>query len=234
LNGLENLPLDQPWLALPLMFVAGLLTSTFPCVWPMIPITAAVLGGVGSARPPRRRVVLSTACYVLGLTVVYSSLGLLAGLTGSLFGAVGSHPAAYLVMGNMMLLFGLLLLDVVPIRLPAGLARRLGTSGGAPGSYPAMLALGATSGLVAAPCGAPAFGAVLLFVGAKGSPVWGFGYLLVFSLGMSAVLVAVGLFSGLAASLPKSGGWTVWIKRGAAVVLLIVAQYYFVQAGKVL
>ncbi len=229
--GLESLPLDQPWLALPLMFVAGLLTSTFPCVWPMIPITAAILGGVGTQRPPRSRVLAATGTYVLGLSVVYASLGLLAGLTGSLFGAVGSHPAAYLLMGNLMLIFGILLLDVVPLRLPEPLARRIGTGGA--GSYPAILALGATSGLVAAPCGAPAFGAVLIFVGAQGSPVWGFTYLLVFSLGMSAILAAVGIFSGLAASLPKAGPWTTWIKRGAAVVLILVAQYYFVQAGKV-
>ena len=40
---------DRPWLAFPLLFGAGLATSLTPCVYPMIPITAGILGGAGSA-----------------------------------------------------------------------------------------------------------------------------------------------------------------------------------------
>ncbi len=68
--------------------------------------------------------------------------------------------------------------------------------------------MGAASGLVAAPCGAPAFAAVLTFVAATGSAVLGFVYLFVFSLGLTALLVAVGLSSGLLAALPAAGRWT--------------------------
>jgi thiol:disulfide interchange protein DsbD len=101
------------------------------------------------------------------------------------------------------------------------------------GSYPAVFLLGATSGIVAAPCGAPAFAVVLTWVAATGSAVWGFIYLFVFSLGMMTLLVAVGLSSGLLSALPKAGGWMVWIKRGSGIVILAMAQYYFIQAGMV-
>jgi thiol:disulfide interchange protein DsbD len=94
--------------------------------------------------------------------------------------------------------------------------------------------LGATSGIVAAPCGAPAFGAVLTWVATTHNAVLGFVYLFVFSLGMSVVLAAVGLFSGALAALPRPGPWMVWIKRAAAVALLLMAEYYFVQMGRVL
>jgi thiol:disulfide interchange protein DsbD len=94
--------------------------------------------------------------------------------------------------------------------------------------------LGATSGIVAAPCGAPAFAAVLTWVAGTGSPVLGFVYLFVFSLGMTVLLVAVGLFSGTLAALPRSGPWMVWIKRIAGVVMIGVAEYYFIQMGKTL
>ena len=97
-----------------------------------------------------------------------------------------------------------------------------------------VLAIGATSGIVAAPCGAPAFGAVLTWVATTRSGVLGFFYLFVFSLGMTAVLAVVGVFSGTLAALPKPGPWMVWIKRAAAVVLLLVAEYYFIQLGKTL
>jgi len=85
---------------------------------------------------------------------------------------------------------------------------------------------------VAAPCGAPAFAAVLTWVAATKSGPLGFAYLFVFSLGMTAILVLVGIFSGTVSALPKSGRWMEWIKKGAGVVLLAMAEYYFVLAGQ--
>ena len=102
------------------------------------------------------------------------------------------------------------------------------------GSIPVVFLLGATSGIVAVPCGAPAFAAVLTWVAGTGSAVLGFIYLFVFSLGMTALLVVVGLSSGALAALPKSGRWMVWVKRVAGLIMLLVAEYYFVQAGMVM
>ena len=96
---------------------------------------------------------------------------------------------------------------------------------------PLVFALGATSGIVAAPCGAPAFAVVLTWVAATQSGITGFFYLFAFSLGMTTLLVAVGLSSGLAAKLPTSGAWMIWAKRFAALLMLGMAEYYFVQAG---
>jgi thiol:disulfide interchange protein DsbD len=99
------------------------------------------------------------------------------------------------------------------------------------GSYGAAFVLGATSGVVAAPCGAPAFAVVLTWVAANQAGVMGFVYLFAFSLGMTAILVAVGLFSGVLTALPRSGRWMVWLKKGAGLLMIAVAQYYFVKAG---
>ena len=94
--------------------------------------------------------------------------------------------------------------------------------------------MGATSGLVAAPCGAPAFAAVLTWVAGSQSAVWGFTYLFVFSLGMTALLVVVGLAAGTAAALPRAGAWMVWIKRLSGCLMLAMAEYYFIKMGQVL
>jgi thiol:disulfide interchange protein DsbD len=166
------------------------------------------------------------------LASFYALVGLLAGLTGTLFGTVASNPWVRFAVGNLLLLFGLGMLDVFPVTAPQRLVAWAGRLGG--GSYPAVFVLGATSGIVAAPCGAPAFAAVLTWVAATRSGVMGFVYLFVFSLGMTALLVAVGLFSGTLAALPKAGRWMVWIKKGAGVVMLAMAEYYFIQMGKVL
>jgi cytochrome c-type biogenesis protein len=198
----------------------------------MIPITAGILGGAGSTRRSRRRTLLLTLVYVLGLALVYSTLGLLAALSGSLFGAVSSNPWALFVMGNLLLVFGLGLLDVFTVNAPARLAAWAGRLAG--DSVGGVFALGATSGLVAAPCGAPAFAAVLTFVSTTRSAALGFLYLFVFSIGLTALLIPVGLFSGGVAALPRAGAWTLWIKRAGGVLLLAMAEYYFVRMGSVL
>ncbi len=231
LSGISDALQHRPLVAVPLLFAAGLVTSLNPCIYPMIPITAGALAGVNTMAQPRRRTIGLTLTYATGLALFYAVLGLIAGLTGSLFGTIGSSPWARLAIGNLLLVFALALLDVIPVRVPARLAAWAGSLGG--GSYPAVFLLGATSVIVAAPCGAPAFAAVLTWVATTRSGVLGFIYLFFFSLGMTAVLVVVGLFSGTLAALPRAGAWMVWIKRAAGAVLLLMAEYYFVKAGQV-
>lgn len=221
----------RPLIAVPLLFGAGLLTSLNPCIYPMIPITAGALAGVNAEGRTRRRTLGLTLTYVSGLALFYALLGMIAGMTGSLFGTIGASFWARLVIGNLLLVFALAMLDVIPVRLPARLSAWAGGLGG--GSYPAVFLLGATSGLVAAPCGAPAFAAVLTWVATTRSAVLGFVYLFIFSLGMTALLVVVGLFSGTLSTLPRAGMWMAWIKKAAGVVLLLMAEYYFVKAGQV-
>jgi len=225
--------LDHPVAALLALFGAGLLTSLSPCIFPMIPITVGIVSGSSAnGATPRSRVVGRTLTYVLGLALFYALMGLAAGLTGTLFGTVASNPYVRIGIANLLVLFALALLDVFPVNVPQRLAGWAGGLSG--GSYPAVFLLGATSGIVAAPCGAPAFAAVLTWVAATRSGVLGFVYLFVFSLGMTAVLAAAGLFSGLLTVLPKPGPWMEWIKRLSAVVLLLVAEYYLIQVGKTL
>lgn len=239
--GLGETLSHHPLLALATLFGAGVVTSLTPCIYPMIPITAGIISGASAgatsadatrpATPSRARVARLTLAYIGGLALFYALLGLIAGLTGSLFGTVSASPWARFVIGNLLLVFALAMLDVVPVQLPPRLVAWAGSLGA--GSYPAVFVLGATSGVVAAPCGAPAFAAVLTWVASTRSGVLGFVYLFVFSLGMTALLAGVGLFSGTLSALPRAGAWMAWIKRGAGVVLLIMAEYYFIEAGKV-
>jgi len=231
-TGLSETLAQNPPLAFVVLFGAGLVTSLTPCIYPMIPITASVLAGSSDADTPKSRVIGLTLTYALGLALLYATLGLVAGMTGSLFGTVSASPWTRIAIGNLLLVFGLAMFDVIPIRVPQRLLQWAGSGEG--GSYPSVFVLGAASGIVAAPCGAPAFAVVLTWVAATQAGAMGFLYLFVFSSGMTALLVAVGLFSGFGAALPASGRWMVWIKRAAGVIMLLMAQYYFVQVGMVL
>ena len=226
---------SSPLTALPILFIAGVLTSLAPCIYPMIPITAAIVGGsaVGEAPRARSQTVFLTFAYVLGLSLAYASVGLFAGLTGTLFGSVSTNPWVYFAMANLLILAALAMLEVIPVRVPAWLLTRAATAGKG-GSLYGVFVMGAASGLVAAPCSAPVMAAVLTWVTATKSGVLGFIYLFVFSLGMCTLLILVGLFSGTVARLPKAGAWMVWIKRIFALIMLAVAEYYLVQMGLLL
>jgi thiol:disulfide interchange protein DsbD len=227
----------NPLHALPFIFAGGVLTSLTPCVYPMIPITAAIVGGTsvaeGTAKPPRWRPALLTLMYVLGLALVYSALGLFAGMTGTLFGSVSTNPWLYFAMANLLLLAALAMFDVLPVRVPTRILERAssaGTAGRASGAF----TMGAMSGLVAAPCSAPVMAAVLTWVSSTKSAALGFLYLFVFSLGMCTLLVVVGLSSGAIARLPRAGMWMVWVKRFFAIVMIGVAEYYLVKMGQLI
>ena len=229
----------NPLLVFPALFLGGVLTSLTPCVYPMIPITAAIVGGqtagelAGTERAPRFRPVLLTLAYVVGLAVVYSALGVFAGLTGTLFGSVSTNPWLYFAMANVLVLAALSMVDVIPFRLPQGITARASTLGTA-GRFSGAFLMGAMSGLVAAPCSAPVMAAVLTWVATTHSAALGFVYLLTFSLGMCALLVVVGLSSGALSRLPRAGSWMLVVKRVFALVMLGAAEYYLVKMGELL
>lgn len=232
--------LSQPLVAIPALFLGGLLTSLNPCIYPMIPITAAIVGGqeIGTVKggvgsPSRWRPVLLTLTYVLGLAALYSMLGVIAGMTGTLFGAVSTNPWLYFVMANLLIVAALMLFDVLPVPIPQSLIERASRAGTA-GRFSGAFIMGAVSGLVAAPCGAPIMAAVLTWVTTTKSGVLGFVYLFSFSLGMCVLLVAVGISSGALARLPRSGAWMSWVKRGFGFVMLGAAQYYLIKMGQLL
>jgi thiol:disulfide interchange protein DsbD len=225
---------SNPLVALPVVFASGVLTSFTPCIYPMIPMTAAIVGGqANNASLSRARVVALTAAYVVGLALVYSLLGLIAGMSGTMFGAVSSNPWMSFVMANLLIAFALMMLEVIPVPVPQRLIQRAAQVGRG-GHIGGTFLMGAASGLVAAPCGAPVMGSVLTWVASTRSGALGFLYLFAFSLGMCAVLVAVGLSAGAVGRLPRAGMWMVWVKRIFAAAMLGVAEFYLFTMGQLL
>ena len=233
-SGLSDALANSPLSAIPLLFLGGLLTSLTPCVYPMIPITVALVGQESlGARASKWRPLLLTLSYVVGLAMVYAVLGVIAGMSGSIFGSISSNPWLYFLQANVLLLAGLFMLDVFTFTLPTSTlewASRVGSGG----HYGGAFAMGSVSGLVAAPCGAPVMAAVLTWVTRTQSAVLGFIYLFVFSLGMCALLVVVGVSSGSVSKLPRAGAWMLRVKRFFGFVLLGVAEYYLIKMGQVL
>ncbi len=219
-----------PLIALVVAFLAGILTSFTPCVYPLIPITIGIIGAK-STKSKLQGFYLSTF-YVLGLALVYAALGAFAALTGSFFGQIGTSKWTYLAVGNIFLLFGLSMLDVFALQF-AFLQKFNPAPRGSRDGITAFL-FGGISALIAGPCTTPVLGALLAFVASRQNILYGFSMLFIFSLGMGLLLMIVGTFTGMLTSLPKSGKWMITIKKIFGFVLLLLAEFFFIKAGQLM
>jgi len=224
--GMQEHIRTAPPLAYLISYLMGVAVSFSPCVYPVIPITFAYIGGhsVGD----RKKALLLSLSYALGLAVVYTALGLFAAMTGRLFGQISTHPLALFGAANLFLLLGLAMLDALP--MPQW---NLIKQGGAQkrGGFIGAFLVGAGSGLVVGPCTAPVLGAILIYVAKNGNVIYGGTLLFAFAIGLSTLLVIVGAFAGALANLPKSGPWLVIVKKIFGWILIIVAEYMFIQLG---
>ena len=224
-------------LAYPAAFVAGLFISFTPCVYPVIPIQLGFIGGqTATSLTGENKTVFSSRgltlslLFVTGMSLVYAALGAFAALTGTLFGSWAASPWVYILMGNVVLLLALSMFDVFSLQAPKFLSRWNPNSQGK--GYVSALLVGASSGLIVGPCTAPALGATLAYVGTQGNALFGASVLFVFAFGMGALMILLGAFSGLLTLMPRSGAWMQRVKIIFGVLMIIVAEYLFIQAGE--
>ncbi|TLD41346.1 MAG: Cytochrome c-type biogenesis protein DsbD, protein-disulfide reductase [Candidatus Jettenia ecosi] len=216
------------FVSLILIFLAGIGLSFTPCVYPMIPITVAIIGGQAAAdqasgRRPLKALILSLI-YVLGIAVVYASLGVVAASTGALFGTALQSPW---VIGFVVVVFVALALSMFglyTLRVPSFISDRLGTKTGK--GFLGVFIMGLISGIVASPCIGPVLASLLVYIASTGNKFLGFWMLFIFAWGLGVPLIVLGTFSGAIKALPKSGEWMVTIERIFGLLLLGVALYY--------
>jgi thiol:disulfide interchange protein DsbD len=208
-------------------FLGGVMVSFSPCVYPLLPITLAFISvEAGSSR--LRGLVLSLI-YVLGIAITYSVLGLIASLTGRLFGQISSHPISFLVIGNACIIAGLSFLDVININFTGiHLQNTIKRTGG----YFSAFLLGLTSGLAVSPCTAPMLGVILFIVANKQNILYGASLLFVYAYGMGLLLILAGTFGALFLNLPKSEIWLIRIKKFSGFILLGIGEYFLIKAGR--
>jgi len=209
-------PLTFLWVAL-----LGLALNLTPCVYPLVSVTVAFFGGRTGI--DGGRAVAHALVYVLGICLAFSTLGVVAALTGSLFGAALQHPSVLGAIALLMVALALSNFGLYQVRLPAAVSTWAGRTGeGALGA----LFMGLTMGVVAAPCIGPIVAALLLFVGARQSVGLGFALFFVLALGMGAPYVALAAVAGRLRRLPRAGAWLVWMERLFGFVLLGLALHF--------
>lgn len=208
-----------------IVFVAGFLTSLTPCVFPMIPITLAVLGREAHARSKWQQVIVSHV-YILGIALTYAGLGLLAASTGALFGAFMNSPYVLGFVCLMFLAMAFSMFGYFDLEPPLWLREKLNQQKGQ--GLLGVFLTGAVSGIVASPCVGPVLVGILTFVAKTQDLVLGFSLLFVFALGMGQLFLLLGIFSQATRLLPRSGVWMENVK-GLFGLLMLGAFFYFLR-----
>lgn len=208
------------FVALLIIFVLGIGLNLTPCVYPLIPITISYFGAqVSNSKGGKLMMALA---YVLGMSVTYSVLGLVAALTGGVFGSLLQSP--WVVAGLVLIFIALALsmFGLYEIKIPQSLAN---FSGKNRQGYFGTFMMGLTVGFIAAPCIGPLVLSLLVYVGQIGSPLLGFVMFFVLSLGLGLPYIFLAMFSSSITKLPRSGEWMEGVKIIFGFMMLGLALY---------
>ena len=212
------------WSVIGAFFVAGLLLAFTPCVLPMLPIVSSIIAGHGTAVSRMRGFTLAAA-YSLGMALVYTALGIAAGLAGEGLAAAFQQPWVLALFAAGLVAFALSMFGVYDLQLPSAFTSRMAhVSNRLRGGHIAgVAAMGGISALIVSPCVAAPLAGALVYL-SQTRDVW-LGGTALFSLaiGMSVPLLLVGASAG--AVLPKAGPWMNEVKGAFGVLLLGVALW---------
>jgi len=201
--------------------IFGLLLSFTPCVLPMVPILSSII--VGESRVTRQRGLLLAGAYSLGMALVYTALGVAAGLAGEGLAGALQKPWVLLTFGALLTALALSMFDVYQLQLPSALQSRLSESSGrqSSGKIAGVFLMGAVSALIVGPCVAGPLAGALLYISQTGNAFTGGWALFSMAAGMSVPLLLTGVSAG--SLLPRAGGWMNGVKKVFGLLLIATA-----------
>jgi len=207
---------------IPAFILLGLGLAFTPCVLPMVPILSSIIVGEG-AQVRRARGLLLSITYSLGMALVYTTLGVAAGLLGEGLAAALQNPWVLGSFGILIVAMALSMFGVYELQLPASLQTRLAAASGrqAGGKLAGVFAMGAISALIVGPCVAAPLAGALMYISQTRNVVIGGAALFAMAVGMSIPLLLVGMSAG--ALLPRAGAWMDAVKRFFGVLMLAMA-----------
>ncbi len=211
-------------LIVPVFLLAGVLLSLTPCVLPMVPILSSIIVGHGT-QVSRGRGFLLALSYSQGMALVYTALGVAAGLLGQGLAAYLQHPTVVLVFAALMVLLSLSMFGLYELQLPAGVQSWLGagTSHLPGGRFVSVFVMGAVSALVVSPCVSAPLAGALLYISQTHDVLLGGSALYAMAWGMSMPLLLVGLSAG--SLLPRTGPWMKAVKALFGLIMLVMAVW---------
>lgn len=214
----------RTWSVVAAFFVAGVLLSLTPCVLPMLPIVSSIIVGHGASVSRSRGLALASS-YSLGMAVVYTAVGIAAGLVGEGLAAALQNPWVLGAFAAGLIALALSMFGFYELQLPSALTNRLmHHSGRLPtGRVLGVFAMGGVSALLVSPCVAAPLAGALVYLSQTRDVVLGGSALFSLAAGMSVPLLLIGASAGTL--LPRTGAWMETVKRVFGLLLLGVALW---------
>jgi len=209
---------------LPLFLLLGLGLAFTPCVLPMVPILSSIIVGEGTQIKRSRGLLLATV-YSLGMALVYTCLGIAAGLVGEGLSAALQNPWVLSAFAILMVGLALSMFDVYHLQMHASVQSRLtrASSQQTAGKLFGVFVMGSISALIVGPCVAAPLAGALVYISQTRDVVVGGSALFAMAIGMSVPLLLVGVSAG--ALLPRAGSWMNAVKRFFGVLMLGLAVW---------
>lgn len=204
-------------------FGFGVLLAFTPCVFPMYPILAGVIGRGVDGRGTRRGLVLSTA-YVMGLATAFGLLGVAAAWSGQNLQMALQSVWAVGALSIIFLLLAASMFGGFELQLPSAWTSRLSRDN-ATGrrSVGSAAGLGFASALIVGPCVTAPLAGALLYIAQTGDVSLGAAALFALGLGKGAPLIVFGTAG--ARFLPKAGAWMDRVKTLFGFIFLGMAWW---------
>ncbi|WP_295747673.1 protein-disulfide reductase DsbD [Undibacterium sp.] len=209
---------------LPLFFLLGLGLAFTPCVLPMVPILSFIIVGEGVGIKRSRGFFLSLS-YALGMALVYTALGVAAGLIGEGLAATLQNPWVLGAFAVLMAGLSLSMFGVYQLQVPGALQTKLTvvSEGQRNGKLIGVFLMGAISALIVGPCVAAPLAGALVYISQTRDVLVGGSALFAMAMGMSVPLLLMGISAG--SLLPRAGAWMEAIKRFFGVLMLAMALW---------
>ncbi|MBC7453538.1 MAG: protein-disulfide reductase DsbD [Massilia sp.] len=209
---------------LPVFLLLGPGVAFTPCVLPMVPILSSIIVGEG-ANLKRSRALLLSLAYALGMALVYTALGVAAGLLGEGLAATLQNPWVLSSFALLIVAMALSMFGFYELQLPGALQTRLAGASGrqSSGKLAGVFAMGAISALIVGPCVAAPLAGALVYISQTRDVLIGGAALFSMAIGMSIPLLLVGVSAG--SLLPRAGAWMDAVKRFFGVLMLAMALW---------
>jgi len=207
-----------------LFFILGLLLALTPCVLPMLPILSVLLVGEQQHVSKARGFALAFG-YVAGMSVIYTALGIAAGLSGAGLAAWLQTPWVLGLFALLLAVLALAMFDVYTLQMPSFIQSRLMAKNShiLGGKMSAAILMGALSALIVGPCVAAPLAGALLYISQTGDVFLGGAALFAMAWGMGVPLLLMGASAGKL--MPRAGAWMEGVKQFFGLLLLATAWW---------
>lgn len=221
----QQLSINQiSWMIFVLAFLGGVVTSVSPCSIGLLPVVVGYVGGYSENKD--KKTILQIIFFILGLSLVLTTLGVISAFTGRVFGSQSGSLWA-LIMASFILIMGLNLLEIIHIPMPVFIKKMPKNTNNNLILYP--LLIGGAFAFATTPCSTPILAGIMAYASLKANIVAGALLLFLFSLGQGLILVIAGLFTSVFKKILKINAISGYFVKFSGIILIIASMFIYLK-----